>query len=88
MSLSGRRAMDGSGSRSPYAFPAWGRRLESGGRFELTARVPERAHPGRYRLRKRLRVDRDPRPGYERVAAQEVEPIEVTVEFEVCASMR
>ena len=67
----------------PYAFRLWGRRLESGGRFELTARVPELAHPGRYRLRKRLQVDRDPHPGYEWVAAREIEPIEVTAEFDV-----
>jgi hypothetical protein len=66
-----------------YAFRLWGRRLESGDRFELTARVPEPVQPGRYRLRKRLDVDRDPHPGYEWVAHQEIEPIDLTAEFEV-----
>jgi hypothetical protein len=37
----------------------------------------------RYPLRKRLAVDRDPHPGYEWVACQEIEPLEVTAEFEV-----
>ena len=64
-------------------FRLWGRRLESGDRFELTARIPEFVHSGRYRLRKRLDVDRDPHPGYEWVAHQEIEPIELTAEFEV-----
>jgi hypothetical protein len=67
----------------PYAFRLWGRRLESGDRHELSARVPEFAQLGRYRLRKRLDVDRDPRPGYEWVAGEEIQPIEVTGEFEV-----
>ena len=70
----------------PYAFRLWGQRLESGGTSELTARVPELVQPGRYRLRKRLDVDRDPHPGYESVAHQEIEPIEVTAEFEVTAA--
>jgi hypothetical protein len=69
----------------PYMFRSWGRRLESGARFELTARVPELVAPGRYRVRKRLDVDRDPHPGYEWVAHQEIKPIEVTAEFEVTA---
>jgi hypothetical protein len=64
-------------------FRAWGRRLESGDRFELTSRIREFVHTGRYRLRKRLAVDRDPHPGYEWVARQEIEPLEVTAEFEV-----
>jgi hypothetical protein len=67
----------------PYAFRLWGRRLEAGGRYELTVRVPELAQPGRYRLRKRLGVDRDPHPGYEWVAHQVIDPIEVTAEFEM-----
>ncbi|HUA45700.1 MAG TPA: hypothetical protein VMA77_10760, partial [Solirubrobacteraceae bacterium] len=69
----------------PYGFRAWGRRLEPGDRFGLTARIPEFVLAGRYRLRKRLEVDRDPHPGYEWVARQEIEPIEVTAEFEVTA---
>jgi hypothetical protein len=64
-------------------FRLWGRRLESGDRFELTSRIPEFVHRGRYRLRKRLAVDRDPHPGYEWVARQEIEPLKVTAEFEV-----
>ena len=67
----------------PLAFRFWGRRLESGDRYELVARVPDLALPGRYRLRKRLVVDRDPHPGYEWVAEQEIEPIEVIGEFDV-----
>jgi Big-like domain-containing protein len=69
----------------PYAFRLWGRRVESGDRYELSARVPDLAQPGRYRLRKRLDADRDPRPGYEWVAGQEIQPIEVTAEFNVAA---
>jgi hypothetical protein len=68
----------------PYMFRAWGRRLESGERYELQARVPEFTEPGHCRLRKRLRVDRDPHPGYEWLA-REIEPIELTAEFEVIA---
>jgi hypothetical protein len=64
-------------------FRLWGRRLESGDRFELTSRIPELAPAGRYRLRKRLAVDRDPHPGYEWVAHQQIAPLEVTAEFEV-----
>jgi hypothetical protein len=67
----------------PYVFRLWGRRLESGDRCELAARVPEVVQPGRYRLRKRLDVDRDPHPGYEWVAHQEIQPVEVTAEFAV-----
>ena len=67
----------------PYAFRLWGRRLESGGRYELSARVPDLAQPGRYRLRKRLDVDRDPHPGYEWLGGEKIEPIEVTAEFDV-----
>ena len=67
----------------PYAFRLWGRRLESGDRYELSARVPDLARPGRYRLRKRLDVDRDPHPGYEWLADQEIQEIEVTSEFNV-----
>ena len=61
----------------------WGRRLELGDRFELTVRIPGFAPAGRYRLRKRLALDRDPHPGYEWVAHQEIEPLDVTAEFEV-----
>jgi hypothetical protein len=67
----------------PFVFRLWGRRLESGDRCELAARVPDLAPPGRYRLRKRLAVDRDPHPGYEWVARQGIEPIEVIGEFDV-----
>jgi hypothetical protein len=67
----------------PFAFRLWGRRLESGDRYELAARVPDGAHTGRYRLRKRLDVDRDPHPGYEWLAGSGIEPIEVTAEFDV-----
>jgi hypothetical protein len=82
------RLADGESERVeiPYMFRSWGRRLESGDRFTLTARIPESVQPGRYRLRKRLDVDRDPHPGYEWVAHQETEPIEVTAEFEVTAA--
>ncbi len=69
----------------PRAAALWGRRLVSGRRSELTARVPDLAHPGHYLLRKGLQVDRDPYPGYEWVAAEKVEPIVVTAEFEVVA---
>jgi hypothetical protein len=41
------------------------------------------ARPAHYRLRKRLDVDRDPHPGYEWVARQEIHAIEATAEFEV-----
>ena len=67
----------------PRAFPLWGRRLEAGDRSELVARVWDQAQPGRYRLRVPLQVDRDPHPGYEWVATQEIKPIEVTAEFDV-----
>lgn len=67
----------------PRAFPLWGRRLEPGSRYQLTARVWEQAQPGRYRLRVPLDVDRDPHPGYEWVATREIEPIEVTARFTV-----
>jgi hypothetical protein len=67
----------------PYAFRLSGRRLEAGDRYGLAARVPDSALPGRYRLRKRLDVDRDPHPGYEWVAHQEIDAIEVTAEFEI-----
>lgn len=67
----------------PYAFRLWGRRLESRCRYALTARVPDFAQPGRYRLCKRLIVDRAPHPGYEWVAGQEIQPIEVIAEFDV-----
>jgi hypothetical protein len=67
----------------PYAFRLWGRRLETGNRYELTARIPEHAPPGRYRLRKRLDVDRDPHPGYESLATKQIDPIELTTEFDV-----
>ena len=79
------RATDGGWERVPFprAFPLWGRRLAPGARSELTARVWEQAQPGRYRLRVPLGVDRDPHPGYEWVAAQEIEPIEVTADFDV-----
>jgi hypothetical protein len=79
------RLSDGAWERVelPYAFRLWGRRLESGDRYELSARVPDFVQPGRYRLRKRLDADRDPHPGYEWVAGQDIEPIEVTAEFNV-----
>jgi hypothetical protein len=67
----------------PHLSPLWGRRLESGDRFELTSRIPEFVHPGRYRPRKSLDVDRDPHPGYEWAAHQEIEPLVVTAEFAV-----
>lgn len=67
----------------PRAFPLWGRRLEAGERSELVAQVWDHAQPGRYRLRVPLQVDRDPHPGYEWVALQEIKPIEVTAEFDV-----
>jgi hypothetical protein len=67
----------------PRWFQAWGRRLEPGDRFELSAPVPASARPGRYRLRKRLGPDRDPHPGYEWVARHPSEPIEAAAEFEV-----
>jgi hypothetical protein len=34
----------------PYNFRLWGRRLESGDRFELTSQIPERVEVGRFRL--------------------------------------
>src|ERR1700753_322978 len=40
-------------------FRAWGKRLDPGSRFMLDARVPDDATPGSYRLRKRLRRDRE-----------------------------
>jgi hypothetical protein len=64
-------------------FRAWGRALGSGERFELMARVPERARPGRYRLRKSLMVDRDPSPGLEWAAGRELDPVDVSTEFDV-----
>jgi hypothetical protein len=67
----------------PYAFQAWGLRLESGRQHELAARIPEHAQPGRHRLRVRVSADRDPHPGHEWVARQEIQPIEVSAEFEV-----
>jgi len=69
----------------PRAFPLWGRRLEAGARSELTARVWSPHTPGRYRLRVPLGVDRDLHPGYEWVAAREIEPVEVTAEFDAAA---
>lgn len=67
----------------PYAFPAWGLRLPPRSGRELVARIPERAQPGRHRLRVRLSADRDPHPGYEWVAQQEIQPVEVSAEFDV-----
>jgi hypothetical protein len=67
----------------PYAFRLWGPRLESGDRYELSARVADFVQPGRYRLRKRLDADRDPHPEYEWVAGSEIQPIELTAEFNV-----
>lgn len=68
-----------------YSFRLWGRRLGPGARFALTARLPEHVEPGDYRLRKWLVADRDPHPGYEWVAQQQIEPVEATAEFEVLA---
>jgi hypothetical protein len=67
----------------PYSFPAWGVRLESERRRELTARIPERVQSGRHRLRVRMRADRDPHPGFEWVALEQIQPIEVCAEFDV-----
>lgn len=67
----------------PYAFRAWGLRLESQVHRELVARIPEQAQPGRHRLRVRLTADRDPHPRYEWVAEQELRAVEVSAEFDV-----
>jgi hypothetical protein len=67
----------------PYAFPLWGLRLQSGSRREMVARIPEHAQAGRHRLRVRLPADRDPHPGYEWVAQEEIQPVEVSAEFDV-----
>jgi hypothetical protein len=67
----------------PYWFPAWALRLQSGGRRELFAGIPHDAQSGRHRLRVRLLADRDPHPGYDSVARQEIRPIEVSAEFDI-----
>ncbi|MDQ6807461.1 MAG: hypothetical protein M3065_21495, partial [Actinomycetota bacterium] len=67
----------------PYMFRLWGRRLAPGARSELIAQIPNAVPPGRYRLCKRLSVDRDPHPGWESVAREDIQPIEVTTEFSV-----
>jgi hypothetical protein len=69
----------------PWLFRLWGRRLETGGRLELSARIPDGVQPGRYRLRKRLRVDTDPFPGQDH-GAIEAKPIVLSAEFEVTSS--
>jgi hypothetical protein len=66
-------------------FRAWGRRLAPGQRTRLTTRLPASLPAGSYRLRKRLRADRDPHPGYEWVALSDVAPCEATAEFTVDA---
>ena len=57
--------------------------LPEGARHELDLRIPEDAHPGRYRIRKRLDADRDPRPGSEWLRGHKIEPIELTGAFDV-----
>lgn len=57
--------------------------LAEGAARELYFRIPEDARPGRYRLRKRLDADRDPRPGFEWLRGHEIQPIEVIAEFDV-----
>lgn len=71
----------------PCAFRLWGRRLEPGGRSGLTAQVPESARPGRHRLRKRLDADRDPHPGWEWVAGEDIAGITASAEFEVISQV-
>jgi hypothetical protein len=78
--------LTGSGSEEvalPYGFRAWGLRLESLAHRELVGRIPEQAQPGRHRLRVRLTADRDPHPGYEWVAEQQLRGVEVSAEFDV-----
>jgi hypothetical protein len=61
-----------------YVFRTAAGALGSGSPYDLIARVPDHAQPGRYRLRKHLRADRDPHPGYEWVATEEIQAIELT----------
>lgn len=70
----------------PYKFRLWGRRLNSGESFALTARIPDGTRIGRYRLNKRLVVDRDPQPGYEAIAQLDIPPTVARGEFDVLNS--
>jgi hypothetical protein len=67
-------------------FRAWGRRLGPGQQTQLSTRLPPALPAGRYRLRKRLSVDRDPYPGLEWLAQSNIEPYEAIVEFTVNAA--
>lgn len=62
---------------------AWGRRLEPEARTDLSFPLPAGLLPGRYRLRKRLDADRDPRAGCESIAGADLAPLEATAEFDV-----
>lgn len=70
----------------PCMFRAWGRRLNSGESVALTARIPDGTPAGRYRLNKRLAVDRDPHPGYEWIAHHDIPPSVAFGEFDVLTS--
>jgi hypothetical protein len=68
---------------SVLMFRAIGYYLSEGAVRDLTFRVPEDAQPGRHRLCKSLRADSDPVPGSDWLRGYDIEPIEVTAEFEV-----
>ena len=67
----------------PYMFRLWGRHVNPGESFALTARIPDGTPAGRYRLTKRLGVDRDPHPGYEWIAHHDIQPCVAFEEFDV-----
>lgn len=67
-------------------FRSWGRRLLPGDRYQGTAALREDLPAGRYRLRKKLRADADPHPGYEWVAQAGIAPVEPAAEFVVRTS--
>ena len=71
--------------RLPYAFRLIGYALRPGERRELSVRVPNDARPGRHRVRKQLRPDRDPDP-WNGWGSQESKPIEVEAEFDVAGT--
>lgn len=62
----------------PWGFRLVGYGLAAGEQRRLSARIPDDAAEGRYRLRKKLRAAPGTRP-----EADDLAPIEVSVEFDV-----
>jgi hypothetical protein len=70
----------------PIMFRTIGWHLGKRAARQLELHVPQDAPPGRYRFRKSLRADTDPRPESEWFRGHHIDPLELAAEFDVLPS--